>query len=141
MAPGEDSNITKGINGPSLGSESSAIDAVLQKSAEGAAAQCSGGNSGTVCGSDWSTSKWDGTQGLGQSLSALEILLANMAAIQVHTENTTTSVSTASGGGTPSSTSSTGLGASSTGKSEAGSVRESISGLLAAVAFAVVFCT
>ena len=62
-----------------------------------------------------------------------------MPAIQVHTENTTTSVSTASGGGTPSSTSFTGLGASSTGKSEAGSVTESISGLLAVVAFAVVF--
>lgn len=51
---------------------------MLQQSAKGAAAQCSGGANGTTCGSDWSSSAWDGTQGLGQDLSALNIIVANL---------------------------------------------------------------
>jgi mannan endo-1,6-alpha-mannosidase len=51
---------------------------VLRTSALGAAAQCSGGTSGTACGSDWGKEEWDGTQGLGEDLSALNIFLANI---------------------------------------------------------------
>jgi mannan endo-1,6-alpha-mannosidase len=54
------------------------IDFILQQSAKGAAAQCSGGDKGTTCGSDWASAKWDGTQGLGQDLSALNVILANL---------------------------------------------------------------
>lgn len=54
----------------------SRVDFVLRTSAAGAAAQCSGGDSGTVCGSLWGESEWDGTQGLGQDLSALNVFLA-----------------------------------------------------------------
>lgn len=54
------------------------IDFMLQQSAKGAAAQCSGGNNGTTCGSDWASNEWDGTEGLGQDLSALNIILANI---------------------------------------------------------------
>ena len=54
------------------------IDFILQTSAKGAAAQCSGGATGTTCGSDWASSEWDGTEGLGQDLSALNVILANI---------------------------------------------------------------
>jgi len=54
------------------------VDFVLRTSAQGAAKQCSGGTSGTACGSDWGSEEWDGTQGLGQDLSALNIFLANL---------------------------------------------------------------
>jgi len=56
------------------------VNFILQTSARGAAAQCSGGSNGTTCGSDWSNSTWDGTEGLGQDLSALNIILANLPA-------------------------------------------------------------
>lgn len=54
------------------------IDFILQQSARGAAAQCSGGDHGTTCGADWTSDEWDGTQGLGEDLSALSIILANI---------------------------------------------------------------
>ena len=54
------------------------IDFVLRTSAEGAAKQCSGGTSGTTCGSDWGSEEWDKSEGLGQDLSALNIFLANI---------------------------------------------------------------
>ena len=65
------------------------IATLLRTSAEAAAAQCSGGENGSICGSNWATSKWDGTQGLGQDLSALEIILANMPSKEAQTENGT----------------------------------------------------
>ena len=99
---------------PSLNYTSKAsgtLTSVIDKSAEGAAAQCSGGKNGTTCGSDWSTSKWDGTQGLGQDLSALEMILAAMPGTPsaVHTENGTSTTahnggSATSSGATPSNT-------------------------------------
>ncbi|KAK3714488.1 hydrolase 76 protein [Vermiconidia calcicola] len=79
-------------------STSDAITPVLQASALGAAAQCSGGKDGTTCGSDWASTKWDKSQGLGQDLSALEILLANIPEKQVRTVNGT---STSGRPGTP----------------------------------------
>jgi len=51
---------------------------MLRESAKGAAAQCSGGANGTTCGSDWSSGEWDGTQGLGEDLSALNVIVANL---------------------------------------------------------------
>lgn len=54
------------------------IDFILRTSAKGAAAQCSGGEKGTVCGNDWSSGEWDGTSGLGQDLSALNVIVANL---------------------------------------------------------------
>ena len=51
----------------------------LQKSAEGAAKQCSGGHSGTTCGAQWTESKYDGRTGLEQEYSAFNVILANLA--------------------------------------------------------------
>ena len=51
----------------------------LQHSAKGAAAQCSGGKNGTLCGFKWTRPKWDGSQGAGQQLGALNVVLANLA--------------------------------------------------------------
>ncbi|RLV92362.1 Mannan endo-16-alpha-mannosidase DFG5 [Spathaspora sp. JA1] len=48
----------------------------LQKSAQGAAASCSGGSDGISCGSDWSLGSWDGVYGLGEQASALETIIS-----------------------------------------------------------------
>jgi mannan endo-1,6-alpha-mannosidase len=49
------------------------ITQYLKASAVGAAKSCSGGTDGTTCGSKWYTGAWDGTSGVGQQLSALEV--------------------------------------------------------------------
>jgi mannan endo-1,6-alpha-mannosidase len=49
------------------------ITKYLKASAVGAAKSCSGGTDGTTCGSKWYTGAWDGTSGVGQQLSALEV--------------------------------------------------------------------
>ncbi|KAL8679841.1 MAG: hypothetical protein Q9186_003907 [Xanthomendoza sp. 1 TL-2023] len=47
----------------------------IRASAAAAALQCSGGASGTLCGIKWSDgAKYDGTTGVGQQMSALEII-------------------------------------------------------------------
>lgn len=46
----------------------------LQASATAAAAQCSGGDTGTYCGTTWTTGSYDGTKGVGQQISALEVV-------------------------------------------------------------------
>jgi mannan endo-1,6-alpha-mannosidase len=48
----------------------------LKPSAVGAAKSCTGGASGTICGQRWYTGTWDGTNGVGQQLSALEVVMA-----------------------------------------------------------------
>jgi mannan endo-1,6-alpha-mannosidase len=48
----------------------------LRTSAVAAAKSCSGGTDGTACGSKWYTGGWDGTSGVGQQLSALEVTQA-----------------------------------------------------------------
>lgn len=48
----------------------------LKASAVGAAKSCSGGSDGSTCGSKWYTGAWDGTSGVGQQLSALEVTQA-----------------------------------------------------------------
>lgn len=50
----------------------------IQASGAGAAGQCSGGAGGTHCGFEWNTTTWDGTQGVGQQMSALAAINANM---------------------------------------------------------------
>ena len=67
------------------------ISTTLRASALGAAAACSGGDNGTLCGSDWSYGHSDGSFGLGQSLSALEVILANLPAKALINANTTAS--------------------------------------------------
>lgn len=52
------------------------ITKYLKASAVGAAKSCSGGADGVTCGSKWYTGKWDGTSGVGQQLSALEVTQA-----------------------------------------------------------------
>jgi mannan endo-1,6-alpha-mannosidase len=72
-------NITSSSSSAGAASElHSQIDFILRASAKGAAAQCSGGENGTTCGNDWSSSEWDGTSGLGQDLSALNAIVANL---------------------------------------------------------------
>lgn len=47
----------------------------IRASAAGAALQCSGGSSGTLCGMKWTEgAKYDGTTGVGQQMSALEVI-------------------------------------------------------------------
>ncbi|KAF2867030.1 glycosyl hydrolase family 76-domain-containing protein [Massariosphaeria phaeospora] len=48
----------------------------LRTSAVAAAKSCSGGQDGITCGSKWYTGSWDGTFGVGQQLSALEVTQA-----------------------------------------------------------------
>ena len=47
-------------------------------SAQGAAGQCDGGDTGTVCGYHWDTTTYDGSTGVGQQMSALAAIQANM---------------------------------------------------------------
>ena len=50
----------------------------LQKSAAGAAGQCSGGPNGNTCGRHWYQSTWDGQKGVGEQMSALSVIQANL---------------------------------------------------------------
>ncbi len=50
----------------------------LQTSAKGAAAQCSGGSDGQTCGRHWYSSTWDGKHGVGEQMSALSVIQANL---------------------------------------------------------------
>ena len=52
---------------------------VLQASAKGAAATCSGGDNKTACGFHWTGNRDDDETGFGQELSALNVILANLA--------------------------------------------------------------
>lgn len=52
---------------------------LLLASAKAAAAQCNGGTSGKLCGQKWyQDGKWDGTDGPGQQMSALEAILGTL---------------------------------------------------------------
>ncbi|KAK7974060.1 hypothetical protein PG989_015908 [Apiospora arundinis] len=59
------------------------IKPLLQNSAVAAAKQCTGGDNGRMCGIRWVNNTggdgvWDGTMGVGQQMSAMEVVLANM---------------------------------------------------------------
>ncbi|KAH3675424.1 hypothetical protein WICMUC_002713 [Wickerhamomyces mucosus] len=47
---------------------------LLEPSAIGAAESCSGGSDGITCGINWGYGSWDGDYGLGEQLSALEVI-------------------------------------------------------------------
>lgn len=51
----------------------------LAASAQAAAGQCSGGDDGVTCGTVWyAGTTWDGSYGVGQQMSALEVIQSNM---------------------------------------------------------------
>lgn len=50
------------------------IDWYLTSSAVAAAKSCSGGSDGVTCGLDWQRDDWDGYYGLGEQMSALEVI-------------------------------------------------------------------
>ena len=52
---------------------------LISTSAKAAALQCSGGPNGQMCGQKWTQgATWDGTMGVGQQMSALEVIQANL---------------------------------------------------------------
>lgn len=63
----------------------------LRTSAKAAAAQCNGGSNGRTCGLIWTNNgTWDGTSGVGQQMSALEVVQSNLIAqVQGPLTNTT----------------------------------------------------
>jgi mannan endo-1,6-alpha-mannosidase len=107
------SNGTTDSTGPQL--TRPVISNILLKSAEAAAATCTGGDSGTECSDKWWTGKWDGTTGLGQQLNALEIMLANLPAkaLESTTSTVNSSTPTTSGGNSSATTNSSDSGAAS----------------------------
>jgi hypothetical protein len=56
------------------------ITPLLATSAKAAAKQCNGGTSGTECGSRWYQDTCDGNVGVGQQMSALSVISANLIA-------------------------------------------------------------
>ncbi|KAG7900698.1 hypothetical protein KL935_002631 [Ogataea polymorpha] len=47
---------------------------IITASAQGAASSCSGGSDGHTCGMNWAYGGWDGWYGLGEQISALEVM-------------------------------------------------------------------
>ena len=45
----------------------------LKVSAQGAASSCTGGTDGVTCGLKWTTGNWDGSFGVGEQMSAMEV--------------------------------------------------------------------
>lgn len=54
------------------------INPKLHDSAQGAAGQCSGGANGATCGRTWNSTTWDGKSGVGEQMSALSVIQANL---------------------------------------------------------------
>jgi len=55
------------------------VMAKMRASATAAALQCSGGDNGRWCGLRWQdNATWDGTQGVGQQMAALEVIQSNL---------------------------------------------------------------
>jgi len=50
----------------------------VKASGVAAAGQCSGGEDGKTCGMKWTQTEWDGSSGVGQQMSALSAVGANM---------------------------------------------------------------
>lgn len=50
----------------------------LRASAQGAATSCTGGDRGITCGTKWYIGEWDGTNGVGQQMNALEVFQSNL---------------------------------------------------------------
>jgi hypothetical protein len=55
------------------------IKPYLAASAQAAALSCTGGDDGTTCGTRWwNNGVWDGATGVGQQMSALEVIQSNL---------------------------------------------------------------
>ncbi|OJD36289.1 glycoside hydrolase family 76 protein [Diplodia corticola] len=67
-----------------------AIAPRLRASALGAAKQCAGGEGGIMCGRRWYQDTWDGFQGIGEQMSALSVVQANMLFINNGTDGADT---------------------------------------------------
>ena len=90
-------------------------------SARAAAKHCSGGKGNkTACSMDWTTPNSDSYYGLGQELSAMNVIVANLRAKSVGTSNTTST--SAAGGAAAISSSSTGTPATPSQSIGSGSV-------------------
>ncbi|KAI5290267.1 hydrolase 76 protein [Ascosphaera acerosa] len=50
----------------------------LRASAYAAAKSCTGGKNGRLCGLKWTTGGWDGHDGVGEEMAALEVIQANL---------------------------------------------------------------
>ncbi|EME46272.1 glycoside hydrolase family 76 protein [Dothistroma septosporum NZE10] len=133
-----DAQSTYVVNGTGVDSYIQRITTILQTSAIGAAAQCSGGDNGTACGSDWTRGDYDGETGLGQDLSALEVILANIDVKQLRTSHSAqngTTTSSSGGDRTVTQTSSTGGANSTSAASSSGLLGSSTLTMLLAVLF------
>ena len=51
---------------------------LLQTSAKAAAKSCTGGSDGKQCGLQWTTGAFDGTTGVGEQMSAMEVIQSNL---------------------------------------------------------------
>jgi mannan endo-1,6-alpha-mannosidase len=80
----------------------------LRASAQGAAGQCDGGDTGSICGMEWNTTIWDGTYGVGQEMSALAVVQSLM--LDVNQEAAYSGPLTSSTGGNSTSNPSAGTG-------------------------------
>ena len=76
----------------------------IQASAQGAAGQCIGGADGKTCGFEWNSTTYDGLYGVGEQLSALAVIGANM----VNIDNSLKAPLTSNTGGTSKSNPSAG---------------------------------
>ncbi|KAF1814084.1 mannan endo-1,6-alpha-mannosidase-like protein DCW1 precursor, partial [Eremomyces bilateralis CBS 781.70] len=56
------------------------IRPLIETNARAAATSCSGGDDGVTCGHRWDTGDWDGMEGLGEQMSALEAVQALLVA-------------------------------------------------------------
>jgi mannan endo-1,6-alpha-mannosidase len=84
---------------------SAQIMGVLKTSAQAAVATCTGGTAGDQCGLKWTTNVFDGNQGVGEMMSALEVvqsLLQPQAANTVTAQTGGTSKGDPAAGGTQS---------------------------------------
>lgn len=57
---------------------SETITPLLRDSALAAAQSCSGGTDGATCGNKWWVEGWDGVYGVGEQMSALEVIQSNL---------------------------------------------------------------
>lgn len=63
-----------GLTSVLVPSTQSTVDDLLEQSAKAAAASCDGGRDGHTCGLNWNKQTYDGTYGLGEQMSALEVI-------------------------------------------------------------------
>lgn len=81
---------------------------LLQGSAVAAAKSCTGGKDDDLCGSTWSSSKYDGKLGIENQISATAVLIANLITFDqmtLATQSTAKSNASSTTSGSPSSTS------------------------------------